>query len=1112
MTLKTSLLITGDSALAQKAADDLKVRVEALGAAGKGAAGGVAAVGAAADAGAVASTKAVRAAAQLEAAQARAAAAADSLSRAHAKVAAAAGDDAEAQARAASAVIAANARVASSAAALERAQAASRKALGQDTEATGNASAAKAILQHSIRSTADSFSAGLPIQMIVGEQMGRLAEAAEQAGGKLGAAGAVLGGPWGLALQAGLAILIPFVGKLFEGGDGAETLKGKSLSLEDALQKQAIGTNAARKAIEDYNRAQSNAVAQDSLATDKAIGLAEARLKEAGATIAASRARLAGIAASDQEAIRNPQFGTRGDVAGLSGGQSAAQFAVAGALHQQEEAAKGVETALAGLYTTRAKDNAKAATDQSYALNRAYDRERDSAIRAAEGSLTRSKALDGELTSIERRRKAALDAQKDTGGGSAGGDAGAAAKLASATNEVERAQARLTITRRDANAELKAGTITQAEATARITASENALNAAQAAARAHAGAVRDTAKASREAEAESRKLDTAAEAIRVRFEEADGAAGRYKKTLEDIAKLTAAGKFTPVEGALFSVKATLEEQKRTNPDAFKTSFDKPAVDADIKAINDHAAAEQDAAMAARHAANDFKGAADTVAGAVSQAFGSKAGSIISGVGSLADRLIGSREASAKSAQLQDALRDIAKKVGISPEAASTIGKYAGKGLEGAASGALANSVFAPIAKGLGLGTSQTGAQLGGGLGGALGAIPTIAKALGPTLGAALGPVLGIAGSLLGGLLKASKNGGATLGADGSISTSGNSASRQASAAGAAGSIVDGVKQIAQALGGTVGKLSPVTIGTYGKQDEYRVNTTGGTTLGGSKSGIAGVQYFGSGDAGAADALAYAIQLEVQRGAVEGLSAAVQKAIKSSPDINAALQEAGKVQDVELIAKGLSGQFEKAFKDLETTAKERVRIATEYGLDVVAIEKRNAEDRVALVDQLTKQQAGALQSLVTDLTSGDLFEGSYKDKIDAIGGRIDKAKADMEAGVSGAADTLADLYRQQLAAEKDAYGETAQYAAARNSTIADAQAAIAKVNAQINAAKSDPALATTNAALDENNSQNAELITAMATQSATLKQIAERLGVGSSSSGDTYFDLSQLAST
>ena len=119
-----------------------------------------------------------------------------------------------------------------------------------------------------------------------------------------------------------------------------------------------------------------------------------------------------------------------------------------------------------------------------------------------------------------------------------------------------------------------------------------------------------------------------------------------------------------------------------------------------------------------------------------------------------------------------------------------------------------------------------------------------------------------------------------------------------------------------------------------------------------------------------------------------------------------------------------------------------------------------------------------------------------------------AQADLEANVDGAADTLARLYEQRLAAAKDAYGTTGGFADTRAQTIDSARAAIAAANARITAAQasSDPALKATNAALDENNDQNAEMLAALARHEALLEQLV----AGAGASGGRGFDLASLA--
>lgn len=150
-----------------------------------------------------------------------------------------------------------------------------------------------------------------------------------------------------------------------------------------------------------------------------------------------------------------------------------------------------------------------------------------------------------------------------------------------------------------------------------------------------------------------------------------------------------------------------------------------------------------------------------------------------------------------------------------------------------------------------------------------------------------------------------------------------------------GSVADALNQIAQQLGGDIGSAN-VSIGYRPghKAGAYRVDPTGSGAV---KDGA--VAAFET----EAEAIAYAIRDAIGDGAVTGLSAAVQKALQSSTDVDKALKEALKVQDLETTLGGIGAEVDKAFREFEATAKERLRIATAYGFDVVAIEKRNAED-------------------------------------------------------------------------------------------------------------------------------------------------------------------------
>ena len=388
------------------------------------------------------------------------------------------------------------------------------------------------------------------------------------------------------------------------------------------------------------------------------------------------------------------------------------------------------------------------------------------------------------------------------------------------------------------------------------------------------------------------------------------------------------------------------------------------------------------------------------------------------------------------------------------------------------------------------GLDQIGGKLLGGLG-----------SLGGPLGSVLG---GLAGSLLGGLFSQAKT-GYTVVTNNSTSSGGNDAASKQQTSTMGSSLQSTIQAIADKFGAAVGDYA-VSIGK--RKDYYRVSASGSSHV--------SDKYFSRNNPDAlydgqdaAQALSLAIQNAISDGAIKGVSAAVQKALKSSSDIDKAIREALKVQDVELAIGGLGAEMEKQFRTFEVQAAERMRIAKQYGFDVIAIDKRNNEDRLKLAKQLADQQVGTLQNLIDQMTSGGLFEGSSVDQRNAILAQIATTKAEADKGTEGAADKLAQLLEQLNSVSKDAYGTTGGFAADRQTILDAARDTIAKANARIAAAeaaaKTDPALTTTNAALDENNAQNADIISALGQANVFLSKI-------SASGSSTTSALAALART
>ena len=412
----------------------------------------------------------------------------------------------------------------------------------------------------------------------------------------------------------------------------------------------------------------------------------------------------------------------------------------------------------------------------------------------------------------------------------------------------------------------------------------------------------------------------------------------------------------------------------------------------------------------------------------------------------------------------------------------SLGKTLGGLAAGAGTGATAGSLVTGL---LGIKGSSTGGALGGAIGTA------IAGPLGSVVGGTLG-------SVLGGLTKSTPKASATItgGSDDDVSVSGNKDSLKKASVGLASSVQETLQQIADQFGGEIGKFA-VSIGI--RHGDYRVDTSGS----GKTKKKSGAVDFDDDEAGA---IAYAVMDAITDGGITGISAAIQKALRSSSDLDDALEEALKVKEVEEILGGLGYNLEAQFKAFDAQAKERVRIATQYGFDVLAIEKKNAEDRAALIESMLEEQVGSLQRLVEEMTYGSLFEGSAIEQRDALLKEIAQAQADVDAGKDGAADTLASLFQKFLEVSEDAFGSTAQYAADRDMVLKQSQAAIDAAYKRIDdasnsasststSASSDPALAATNQYFDENNEQNARVISLLGDLIAQGQQVATAAATG-----------------
>lgn len=411
------------------------------------------------------------------------------------------------------------------------------------------------------------------------------------------------------------------------------------------------------------------------------------------------------------------------------------------------------------------------------------------------------------------------------------------------------------------------------------------------------------------------------------------------------------------------------------------------------------------------------------------------------------------------------------------------------GAGGMFGGAVAGFRTSQIMDALGIGNSKSGAAIGGAIGSAI-----------PIPGADI--IGSIAGGLIGQALKPTKRGSATItSVDGDATSRGNDQQRIQASLGLAGSVQQRLRQIAEEFDAEIGSFA-VSIGQRGKN--FRVDTSGS----GKTKTKRGAVDFGQDEEAA---VAFALRDAISDGAIKGLSAAIQKALNSNPDVDKAIKEALKVRDVEELLDGIGGKIRKEVRDFDRQADERLRIAREYGFDILEIERINAEERSKLIESILEDRVGALQDLLNDLVFGDLAEGTLSERRQRLLEEISKAEADAAKGVDGAADRLADLNRRLIQLSRDAYGTAgSEYASDRAQAIASAERIIQLENDRIRgtqeaAAETNRQLATANQLSNEQNNILAEI-------NAGIRNLIslDGLNIAGGGGGNTGIDLGPLA--
>ncbi|TVV75545.1 hypothetical protein [Sphingomonas solaris] len=403
-----------------------------------------------------------------------------------------------------------------------------------------------------------------------------------------------------------------------------------------------------------------------------------------------------------------------------------------------------------------------------------------------------------------------------------------------------------------------------------------------------------------------------------------------------------------------------------------------------------------------------------------------------------------------------------------------------------------------VAQTLGIASSGGTAAAGSGLLGGLGGAGSALSAAAPYLA-----VAAVALPVISGLLKSTKKGSATIGFTGGdlgvTSTTGSSARFKAAADTAAGSVIAGLQNIADQLGGTLSGSPSVSIGV--RHGDYRVDTSGS---GKTKIKSGAIDFNDDQEA----AVKYAIADALKDGVLTGVSAATKRLLAGDGDIDEQLAKAVQLESIPKLLKARLDPVGAAVDTVNDKFAAMVKVLDEAGAS--AEQRADAEKLYRLeLDEAkasAKSAAASLEEFLSGLNAGSGSTLSLRDQEASAKAALDPYLAKIDAGVS--IDQQAYLAAAQtfLGVERELHGSTQAFFDAQAAIQAATGKAISTIEnaTPISGSSADPFVKAT-AAAAEKTAAAAQTGNEIAdTQTDLLRRIVEALESGGSGAGVSAF--------
>jgi hypothetical protein len=227
------------------------------------------------------------------------------------------------------------------------------------------------------------------------------------------------------------------------------------------------------------------------------------------------------------------------------------------------------------------------------------------------------------------------------------------------------------------------------------------------------------------------------------------------------------------------------------------------------------------------------------------------------------------------------------------------------------------------------------------------------------------------------------------------------------------------------------------------------------------------------------------------GAIQA-SPRVQTALRRYADnVNKAVAEALKVKGLEDLLANRENPFASVFRNLEDQIAQRLKVARDYGFDLVQIEEINGEERARVLRDTLASTTGSIRQLLADLTIGSRATGSVAERLAGLTAERDRVSALARAGDTSQLDVLANLVSQIDDLQRQAFGATAPAADGRAESVALLNELISQTEARIEAAAAAARVDNdrTYQQLTEANSSLDDMVNLMGLNNQLLAQLA-----------------------